>query len=63
MFLQFDHINGGGNLHRAQEKITGGNGLAVWLKRHGWPAGFQTLCANCNLTKHLLGECPHKEKN
>lgn len=63
-FLQFDHTDGGGNVHRKTEKITGGNGLAVWLYRHGFPEGFQTLCANCNIGRHLNGGvCPHKEDN
>ena len=63
VFLQFDHIDGGGNKHRREEKIGGGNGLAVWLKRKGWPEGFQVLCANCNLGRHLNdGVCPHNRE-
>lgn len=63
MFLAFDHVDGNGNQHRKLNKITGGNGMAVWLKRHGFPDGFQVLCANCNIGKHLNhGVCPHQQK-
>lgn len=61
LFLQLDHIDGGGNQHRRE---LGGNGaylLATWLKRNNWPEGFQVLCANCNIGKHLNGgTCPHE---
>lgn len=58
-FLTVDHIEGGGNQHRKQlaaEGIT----LYRWLKRHGFPPGFQALCANCNTAKHIHGQCPHQ---
>lgn len=62
VFLQFDHVDGGGNAHRKEEKITGANGMAVWLKRNAWPDGFQTLCSNCNIGKYRNGgTCPHQE--
>ncbi len=59
-FLEIDHIDGGGNQHRKDEKIQGGNSLAVWLKRNNWPEGFQILCANCNKAKERPGGCPHQ---
>ncbi|ALY08960.1 HNH endonuclease [Arthrobacter phage Glenn] len=59
VFLNIDHINGGGNAeHKAQ-----GPDLARRLHRSGYPEGFQILCWNCNNAKHLLGSldlCPHK---
>lgn len=60
-FLCIDHVNGGGNAHR---KITGGGGLATyyWLKREGWPSGYQTLCHNCNHAKAAFGICPHQKE-
>lgn len=71
-FLQLDHINGDGAAHRReigmrqgveeqthQVKI-GGNGLPYWLKKHGYPEGFQVLCANCNLGKRIGKYCPHE---
>lgn len=47
--LQLDHLNGGGNQHRRRCQ----NHLYRWVRRHGFPAGFQVLCANCNRAKHL----------
>lgn len=47
--LCIDHINGGGNKHRAS---LGGNIRGVvfyqWLQKRGYPEGYQTLCCNCN---------------
>lgn len=59
-FLTIDHVNGGGNKHI--KKIGGAGKLYPWLIRHGFPAGFQVLCFNCNHGKHLNGGiCPHKK--
>jgi hypothetical protein len=57
-FLTIDHINGGGRKHTDSIKTT----LYNWLKRNGFPAGFQTLCWNCNSAKHIYGSCPHKKE-
>jgi len=59
-FLGIDHINGGGNRHRA-EIGGGGNGLYLWLGRHGYPAGFQVFCHNCNQAKSRPVGCPHQK--
>lgn len=60
-FLQIDHINGNGRQHRSQ--IGGGQYLCQWLKRNGFPDGFQILCANCNFGKLMnRGVCPHKQQ-
>lgn len=61
-FLQIDHINGNGNSHRRKiEKESGGRvSMVLWLKRNNFPAGFQVLCANCNMAKHISGVCPHE---
>lgn len=71
-FLQLDHIHGDGAAHRrkigmaqgvAEQKYkvnVGGNGLPYWLKKNGWPEGFQVLCANCNLGKRIGKYCPHE---
>lgn len=57
LFLTIDHINGGGN---KQKKETN-NELVRWLIKNKFPEGFQILCMNCNLGKHLNGGiCPHK---
>lgn len=53
--LCIDHINNDG---AAERRALGGQSFSGWrfyhyLKRMGWPSGYQTLCANCNLIKHL----------
>lgn len=70
-FLTIDHIDGDGAEHRremAAERGSGGTrwGQAGaptyrWLRDHGFPTGFQVLCANCNCGKHWNGGiCPHQ---
>lgn len=57
VFLTIDHIDGGGNEHRR----TIGNGrLSVWLRKQGFPLGYQVLCFNCNYAKWYCGVCPHQ---
>lgn len=63
-FLCIDHIDGGGNEHR--RSVVGGRGgsrFYAWLKRQGYPAGFQTLCHNCNFSRtYRQGRCVHKSQ-
>lgn len=65
VFLTIDHIDGGGNKHRAEldGRIGGGSGqrFYAWLKRHNFPPGYQVLCFNCNFAKWKLGKCPHHD--
>lgn len=50
--LAVDHIEGGGNTHR--KKIGKyGSGFFKWLVDNNFPEGFQVLCHNCNMKKHL----------
>ena len=52
--LSIDHIDGGGAPHR---KMTG-NDIYGWLKRNGFPKGYQVLCMNCQLIKRQVNrEC------
>jgi hypothetical protein len=78
-FLQIDHINNDGANHRRELNMTqgdptqmdkegrkssmGGTGFIYWLKKNGFPEGFQVLCANCNLGKRVNQYCPHEIKN
>jgi hypothetical protein len=65
-FLTIDHINNDGAAHRKLISKDGrsGGALNCWLKRHGYPPGFQVLCFNCNIGKHINGGiCPHKVLN
>lgn len=60
-FLTIDHIEGGGNKER--EKVSGGMGgtkFYRWLKKEGWPEGYQVLCYNCNAATTGGATCPHK---
>lgn len=58
-FLSFDHIDGGGAEHRRKDPTA--YKIATWLIRNGFPEGFQLLCHNCNLGRHLNGgRCPHE---
>jgi hypothetical protein len=55
-FLNIDHLNNDGSEHR---KIIGKGNLYTWLKKSGFPAGFQCLCTNCNHGKRINnGWCP-----
>jgi len=56
-FLSIDHIAGGGAKHR---KIIGSSRIYRWLKRNGYPEGFQVLCYNCNHVKRNYNKpfCP-----
>lgn len=55
-FLAIDHINNDGAAHR---RIVGSE-VARWLRKAGYPAGFQVLCHNCNMAKQFYGSCPHQ---
>jgi hypothetical protein len=58
-FLGIDHIDGGGVQHRKELALQGTH-LYLWLKKEGYPEGFQVLCHNCNLAKGFYGVCPHQ---
>lgn len=63
-FLTINHIDGDGARHRREEfgsKTYGGSHMLwTWLKRNGYPDGFEVLCFNCNFAQYW-GGCPHKE--
>ena len=50
--LCVDHVNNDGSAHRRQGLL--GTSMYSWLIKNKYPAGFQILCANCNLKKSLL---------
>lgn len=60
MFLEIDHVNGGGHKHR--KEVSGGTAMYHWLKRNGYPQDeYQILCRNCNFGKYRNhGICPHQ---
>lgn len=55
MFLTIDHINNDGAEHRKNNTKPSGGHLYRWLRLHHLPAGFQTLCWNCNCAKSIFG--------
>ena len=61
-FLTMDHINNDGAEHRRQmnkgksSRSRSGSPIYQWLRTHGYPTGFQTLCFNCNSAKAIYGE-------
>lgn len=62
LFLEIDHINNDGKIHRQNIGI-GGRTLILWLIKNNYPDGFQVLCSNCNQGKKRGGgACPHKSK-
>ena len=58
-FLCIDHINGGGVQHR-KAVGRGGTGFYSWLRKQGYPDGYQVLCHNCNESLGYWGYCPHQ---
>ena len=58
-FLSIDHVNGGGRKHREELKQ---RSIYAWLKKEGYPEGYQVLCHNCNQAKGFYGECPHEQQ-
>lgn len=61
-FLNIDHIEGRGI--QGHDKSTKGRKLYSLLKREKYPIGFQVLCWNCNVKKHLdeIMQKPSKSK-
>lgn len=59
-FLCIDHVNDDGWLKRKKETRVA-FGTMGWLEKEGYPSGFQTLCHNCNFSKHSNGgKCIHQ---
>ena len=58
-FLTADHKKGGGNAHRATERMAHHN-IWRWLVLNGFPKEFQILCFNCNQATSGGRKCPHK---
>jgi hypothetical protein len=51
--LSLDHINNDGSERR--KVIGAGSTYYLWLKRHGYPPGYQVLCMSCNQAKRFNG--------
>jgi hypothetical protein len=62
-FLTLDHIGNDGYMRKKYggEPRAAGQ-LYGWLRKMGYPDGFQVLCMNCNFGKARNGGlCPHQE--
>lgn len=64
-FLSIDHINNdGAEMRKSGKHSRGGVAFYQWLRKSGFPKGFQVLCMNCNMGKHRNGGvCPHQSGN
>lgn len=64
-FLSVDHIDE--NASEMRRKGIHGNSstsLYQWLRKQGFPEGFQILCMNCQVGKHRNnGVCPHQARS
>jgi hypothetical protein len=58
--LTIDHIDDNGAEERRRlfkhNSQTGGFNFYRWLKKQGWPKGYQVLCFNCQWLKRLMKE-------
>lgn len=52
--LCIDHIEGGGAAHRRDSRLVGRVAFYYFLRRQGYPGGYQILCYNCNRKKYVL---------
>ena len=64
MFLSIDHVHNNGAEERKAGLYKGsGTGFYLWLRKSGFPPGYQVLCMNCQIGKHKNGGvCPHQRK-
>ena len=53
--LSIDHIDGGGYAHRKSKgMIMWGGNIYGYLRKEGYPQGYQTLCMNCQWIKWAI---------
>lgn len=57
VFLALDHVRNNGAADR--QLIGDSHRIFRWLRRQGFPPGYQVLCHNCNWAKRM-GGCPHQ---
>lgn len=60
-WLSIDHVATSGSAHRMKlfGYASGGGGMMFyrWLRRNGYPEGYQTLCTACNTSKRDRPAC------
>ncbi len=60
--LQLDHVNHDGADQRrlvGRVRTAAGTTFYRWLRRTGYPSGYQILCANCNWIKEWERRVTH----
>jgi hypothetical protein len=64
-FLTIHHVDNNGAEHRLKVwgdvRRGGGTTFYYWLRRNGYPSGFEVLCFNCNCALGFYGYCPHQK--
>lgn len=61
VFLVIDHINDDGAKQRRElfnTRSPSSGAFYAWLRKEGFPDGYQVLCHNCNYAKQY--GCPHQ---
>jgi hypothetical protein len=48
-YLQISYVNDDGQERRRSDPEA--RTIYRWLRKHGYPEGFQTLCRGCNMAK------------
>lgn len=62
-FLTFDHMDGGGRVHRKANNLNGA-AFYLWLWNNGeLQKRIRLLCFNCNCAIGFRGYCPHQRDN
>jgi hypothetical protein len=59
--LTLDHVHNDGAQHR---KLIGGGGHRTysWVRKNGYPDGFQTLCGSHQLKKEILRRSAERKR-
>ena len=61
-YLQLDHVNNDGNVHRKQIRRYNNGGLSYsWACQNGFPPILQLLCANCHQAKSRHKPCTKED--
>ena len=62
-FLTIDHMENNGSKMRREGIHGHSTQFYRWLKKGGFPSGFQVLCMNCQFGKRMnKGICPHQAR-
>lgn len=62
-YLQLDHINNDGCIHRHEIFKSQKGSIYTWACRNKFPNNLQLLCANCHQAKTVGKPCTHEDHN